>query len=53
MCRELTKLHETIYRGTAAEVTEALKSTSIKGEFVIVLAPNPRRAGMKKNSQGL
>jgi len=37
--RELTKLHETIYRGTAAEVTEQLKSTSIKGEFVIVLAP--------------
>lgn len=39
VCRELTKLHETIYRGTAAEVTEALNSTSIKGEFVIVLAP--------------
>jgi 16S rRNA (cytidine1402-2'-O)-methyltransferase len=39
VCRELTKLHETTYRGTAAEVTEALKSTSIKGEFVIVLAP--------------
>ncbi|MBI4435301.1 16S rRNA (cytidine(1402)-2'-O)-methyltransferase [Candidatus Uhrbacteria bacterium] len=39
VCRELTKLHETIYRGTAAEVTEALTSTSIKGEFVIVLAP--------------
>jgi 16S rRNA (cytidine1402-2'-O)-methyltransferase len=38
VCRELTKLHETIYRGTASEVTEALKSTSIKGEFVIVLA---------------
>jgi 16S rRNA (cytidine1402-2'-O)-methyltransferase len=39
VCRELTKLHETIYRGTAAEVTAALNSTSIKGEFVIVLAP--------------
>jgi len=39
VCRELTKLHETIYRGTAVEVTEALKSTSIKGEFVIVLGP--------------
>lgn len=37
VCRELTKLHETIYRGTAAQVTEQLKSTSIKGEFVIVL----------------
>lgn len=39
VCRELTKLHETIYRGTAAEVTSALESTSIKGEFVIVLGP--------------
>lgn len=35
--RELTKMHETIYRGTASEVTEQLKSSSIKGEFVIVL----------------
>jgi len=39
VCRELTKLHETVYRGTAEEVTAMLKSTSIKGEFVIVLAP--------------
>lgn len=39
VCRELTKLHETIYRGTAAEVTDALNSTSIKGEFVIVVGP--------------
>jgi len=39
VCRELTKLHETIYRGTAQEVTNALNSTSIKGEFVVILAP--------------
>lgn len=37
VCRELTKLYETIYRGTANEVTDQLKSTSIKGEFVIIL----------------
>lgn len=37
VCRELTKLHETIYRGTPAEVTERLNKSSIKGEFVIVL----------------
>ena len=37
--RELTKMHETIYRGTPSEVTEALKAGSLKGEFVIVLAP--------------
>jgi 16S rRNA (cytidine1402-2'-O)-methyltransferase len=39
VCRELTKLHETIYRGVASEVTSALESTSIKGEFVIVVSP--------------
>ncbi|MBU0531024.1 MAG: 16S rRNA (cytidine(1402)-2'-O)-methyltransferase [Candidatus Uhrbacteria bacterium] len=37
--RELTKLHESIYRGTTAEVTTKLKSDSMKGEFVIVIAP--------------
>jgi 16S rRNA (cytidine1402-2'-O)-methyltransferase len=37
VCRELTKLHETTYRGTASEVTELLKKSSIKGEFVIVV----------------
>lgn len=37
VCRELTKRHETIYRGTSSEVTKQLLSTSIKGEFVIVL----------------
>ncbi|MEK7105690.1 MAG: 16S rRNA (cytidine(1402)-2'-O)-methyltransferase [Patescibacteria group bacterium] len=38
VCRELTKMHETIYRGTVAEVTAKLKTGSIKGEFAIVLA---------------
>jgi 16S rRNA (cytidine1402-2'-O)-methyltransferase len=38
VCRELTKLHETTYRGTAYEVTELLKKSSIKGEFVVVVS---------------
>jgi 16S rRNA (cytidine1402-2'-O)-methyltransferase len=37
VARELTKMHETIYRGTAKEIVEQLASTSSKGEFVIVL----------------
>lgn len=37
--RELTKLHETIYRGTPTEVTELLKNDTIKGEFVVVIGP--------------
>ncbi|MDD5251217.1 MAG: 16S rRNA (cytidine(1402)-2'-O)-methyltransferase [Patescibacteria group bacterium] len=35
--RELTKLHETIYRGTAAEIISAIKKTSDKGEFAIAI----------------
>lgn len=36
--RELTKLYETIYRGTIPEVTKQLEQDTLKGEFVIVLS---------------
>lgn len=39
LCRELTKLHETIYRGSAHDVLTALRTTSMKGEFVVVVSP--------------
>ncbi len=35
--RELTKLHETIYRGKAVEIMQELEKSSSKGEFVIVI----------------
>lgn len=35
--RELTKLHETVYRGTVADVLSALQQHSTKGEFVIAV----------------
>ena len=38
VCRELTKLHETIFTGTAKEVREAVCNSSQKGEFVICIA---------------
>ena len=37
LCRELTKAFETIYRGTAKEVSEKLKEDKILGEFVVVV----------------
>lgn len=37
--RELTKAHETLYRGTIDEVAEAVQSSSSKGEFVIIVGP--------------
>ena len=39
VARELTKLHETILRGTVSEVESALASGSQRGEFVVVLGP--------------
>ncbi len=37
--RELTKLHETLYRGTLDEVLAQLQATSTKGEFVVIVGP--------------
>jgi len=38
VCRELTKVHEEVIRGTAAEALERLTET-VRGEIVLVLAP--------------
>lgn len=38
--RELTKIHETLYRGTIDEVSADLQATSQKGEFVIIIGPS-------------
>lgn len=35
--RELTKIHESVMKGTCAEVIEMLKNETVKGEFVIVI----------------
>ena len=37
--RELTKMHETLYRGTIDEVIKQIQGTSSKGEFVIIIGP--------------
>jgi len=38
VCREMTKLHETVFTGTAESVLEQLSRTSKKGEFVVLIA---------------
>jgi 16S rRNA (cytidine1402-2'-O)-methyltransferase len=38
VCREMTKLHETVFTGTAEFVLEQLSKTSKKGEFVVLIA---------------
>lgn len=37
VCRELTKMHESIYRGTLEEAISFFEDNSPKGEFVLVL----------------
>jgi len=38
--KELTKIHEKLYRGNINEVLQQLKSSNLKGEFVIILEGN-------------
>src|SRR4051794_18101005 len=42
VCRELTKAHEEIVRGTARELTERYEGQPPKGEVVLVLGPTER-----------
>ncbi|KXU35126.1 ribosomal RNA small subunit methyltransferase I [Cephaloticoccus primus] len=39
VAKELSKRHETFFVGTAAEVQAALQNASLKGEFVLLIAP--------------
>ncbi|MCE1190315.1 MAG: 16S rRNA (cytidine(1402)-2'-O)-methyltransferase [Ignavibacteria bacterium] len=40
ICRELTKFHEEVWRGTVTEIHAMLATKTIKGEFVVVVAPS-------------
>jgi len=45
VCRELTKLHEEVRRGSAAEIGEHYASEPPRGEVVLVVAAAPDGAG--------
>ena len=42
VCRELTKLHEEVFRGTAGEAEEALLQAGRRGEIVLVVRGGTR-----------
>jgi 16S rRNA (cytidine1402-2'-O)-methyltransferase len=44
VCRELTKVHEEVVRGTAAEVAARYASQPPRGEVALVVGPAPERA---------
>jgi 16S rRNA (cytidine1402-2'-O)-methyltransferase len=37
VARELTKMFETIYRGTASEIDSQISDSETRGEFVIII----------------
>jgi 16S rRNA (cytidine1402-2'-O)-methyltransferase len=44
VCRELTKLHEEVVRGSAAELVEHFRHTAPRGEITLVIAGNQQAA---------
>jgi 16S rRNA (cytidine1402-2'-O)-methyltransferase len=42
IARELTKVHEEVYRGTLAEATERIGDAPLRGEVVVVLEGRPQ-----------
>ncbi len=43
ICRELTKLHEEVLRGTAADLAERYREQPAQGEVVLVIGPGSER----------
>ncbi len=46
VCRELTKLHEEVIRGTAGELADRYASDPPRGEVVLVVGGAPKRHGL-------
>jgi len=52
VCRELTKTHEEVVRGTLAELTDWTKA-GVLGEITVVVAGAPARTGEERTSEEL
>jgi 16S rRNA (cytidine1402-2'-O)-methyltransferase len=53
VCRELTKLHEQIVRGSAQELASRYSSEQARGEIVLVIAPSKQRGELGQASAAL
>jgi 16S rRNA (cytidine1402-2'-O)-methyltransferase len=53
VCRELTKAHEEVVRGTASELAERYAGAPPKGEVVLVLGPASASEGAAAEPEGL
>jgi 16S rRNA (cytidine1402-2'-O)-methyltransferase len=47
VCRELSKLHEEVRRGSARELAEHYASVAARGEIVLVIGAAPRGSGQR------
>ena len=54
VCRELTKLHEEVWRATTGEAAERARGVKPRGEYVLVLGPVPAppRPGRGPDNEG-
>ena len=52
VCRELTKLHEEVLRGSAAELAARYAGEPPKGEIVLVVGGAPERTGVDPAAVG-
>jgi 16S rRNA (cytidine1402-2'-O)-methyltransferase len=50
VCRELTKLHEEVVRGTASELAARYASSQPRGEIVLVVGGAPPRTGLDETA---
>jgi len=50
VCRELTKMHEEVVRGTAAELAKRYEAEAPKGEIVLVIGPADDHHGPTKEA---
>ena len=50
MCRELTKLHEEVVRGSAFALADRYGAADPRGEVVLVVGGAPRRTGVDESS---
>jgi 16S rRNA (cytidine1402-2'-O)-methyltransferase len=51
VCRELSKLHEEVRRGSARELAEHYASVTVRGEIVLVLGAAPLGAAARAQAQ--
>jgi 16S rRNA (cytidine1402-2'-O)-methyltransferase len=50
VCRELTKLHEEVRRGSAGELAEHFEATAARGEIVLVVGAAPAGAASRETA---